>query len=190
MEALAEIWEPLLKAVTEATEAGDRPIWITGHSLGGALALMAAWRLQRNFVAIHEVVTFGAPMVGNNAAARAFETEFAGKIFRYVNLEDPVPLLPSISLVANSYAHCQAEVSMADAAVIGALETLKESAQSTMGQMIEATHVDRVWKAVQGRIAAHFIDHYQERVKKRCGAGSPAAGVTESADAAQPVQPA
>jgi triacylglycerol lipase len=188
MEALAEIWEPLLKAVTEATESGDRPLWVTGHSLGGALALMAAWRLQRNFVAIHEVVTFGSPMVGNDAAARAFEKEFAGKIFRYVNLEDPVPLLPSVSLVANSYSHCQAEVSMAAAALASALDTLKESAGSTMGQLLEATHVDRVWNAVQGHIAAHFIDHYQERVKERCGATPASTAATEEAVTAQPDQ--
>ena len=133
---------------------------------------MAAWRLQRNFISVHEVVTFGAPMVGNDAAARAFEKEFAGKIFRFVNLEDPVPLLPSISLVANSYAHCQSEVSMAAAAIASALDSLKESAGSAMGQLLEATHIDSVWKAVQGRIAAHFIDHYQERVKERCGVES------------------
>ena len=107
-------------------EANDRPLWVTGHSLGGALALLAAWRLQRNFITVHEIVTFGAPMIGNEAAARAFEQEFAGKIFRYVNFEDPVPLLPSVSLVANTYAHCQSEVSLAAvAAVASALDVLQ-----------------------------------------------------------------
>lgn len=189
MEALDGIWEPLLKAVTEATESGDRPVWITGHSLGGALALMAAWRLQRNFVSIHEVVTFGAPMVGNDAAARAFEKEFAGKIFRFVNLEDPVPLLPSISLVANSYAHCQSEVSMAAEALASAIETLQESAGSAMGQVLEATHIDQVWKAVQNHISSHFIDHYQERVQERCGPAPAATVAAEEASTPQPVQP-
>ncbi len=189
MEALAEIWDPLLEAVTEATSSGDRPLWVTGHSLGGALALMAAWRLQRNFIAVHEIVTFGAPMVGNDAAARAFEQEFAGKIFRFVNLEDPVPLLPSISLVANCYAHCQAEVPMAGAAA-SALDTLKESAGSAMGQLVEAAHIDRVWNAVQSHIAAHFIDHYQERVQERCGPASSSPRAAEQSDSAEPNQPA
>src|SRR5262249_20414899 len=40
MEALAEIWEPLLKNVSEALDSKERPLWVTGHSLGGALALM------------------------------------------------------------------------------------------------------------------------------------------------------
>ena len=172
MEALHEIWEPLLATVTKAIDAKERPLWITGHSLGGALALLAAWRLQRNFVTVHEVVTFGAPMIGNDTAARAFEQEFSGKIFRYVNFEDPVPLLPSISLVANTYAHCQSEVSLAAmAAVASAIDTLKESAGSTVDRLIEASQIDLLWKAVQSRIAAHFIDHYQERVKVKCGDG-------------------
>jgi surfactin synthase thioesterase subunit len=172
MEALHGIWEPLLASVTEATEASERPLWVTGHSLGGALALLAAWRLQRNFITVHEVVTFGAPMIGNEAAARAFEQEFASKIFRYVNLEDPVPLLPSISLVANTYAHCQSEVSLtALAAAASALDTLKESAGSAVDRLIEASQIDHLWKVVQGRISAHFIDHYQDRVKEKCGDG-------------------
>ena len=143
MEALHAIWEPLLKKVTEAVETADRPLWVTGHSLGGALALLAAWRLQRSFVTVHEVVTFGAPMIGNDAAAKAFEQEFAGKIFRYVNLEDPVPLLPSVSLVANSYAHCQNEVSMkAVQAAVSAIEELKQTAGSAVDRLIEATQID------------------------------------------------
>ncbi len=172
LQALGDIWERLLAAVSQLVEASDRPLWVTGHSLGGALALMAAWRLQRNFIKVHEVVTFGAPMVGNAAAAQAFEQEFAGKIFRYVNLEDPVPLLPSISLVANCYAHCQSEVSLsAVKAALSALEDLKQSARSAADRIIEATQVDILWKAIQDRISAHFIGHYQERVKDHCGPG-------------------
>src|SRR5271157_967339 len=186
MEALHEIWEPLLAAITEAVEASDRPLWITGHSLGGALALLAAWRLQRNFITVHEVVTFGAPMIGNEAAAEAFEQEFAGKIFRYVNFEDPVPLLPSISLVANTYAHCQSEVSLAAvAAVASALEMLKESAGSAVDRLIEASQIDHLWRVVQSRISAHFIDHYQERVKLKCGAGESSAIAAETTITAQ-----
>jgi hypothetical protein len=178
MEALHAIWEPLLKQVGDAVAEADRPLWVTGHSLGGALALLAAWRLQRSFIAVHEVVTFGAPMIGNEAAAKAFEREFAGKIFRYVNLEDPVPLLPSVSLVANSYAHCQSEVSMqAVQAAVSALEHLKQTAGSAVDQLLEAAQIDLLWKAVQGRISAHFIGHYQERVKEKCGPEAPPTAV-------------
>ena len=141
--ALGEIWQPLYSAVDEAMKASERPVWVTGHSLGGALALLAAWRLQRNFIAVHEVMTFGAPMIGNDAAARAFEAEFAGKIFRYVNFEDPVPLLPSVSLVANTYEHCQSEVALKAAqAAVSALDALKQSAGSA-AESVAGSQPDR-----------------------------------------------
>jgi hypothetical protein len=167
--ALEDVWQPLFSTVDAAMKSSERPLWITGHSLGGALALLAAWRFQRNFIAVHEVVTFGAPMIGNDAAARAFEQEFSGKIFRFVNFEDPVPLLPSVSLVANTYAHCQREVALKAAqAVASALDALKATTGSAADQLLEASQIDHVWGAVQDRISAHFIDHYQERVKEKC----------------------
>src|SRR5262245_23075607 len=63
--ALAEIWDKLYAAVDGLMQAKERPLFVTGHSLGGALALVAAWRLQRNFMSVYQVYTFGAPMIGN-----------------------------------------------------------------------------------------------------------------------------
>jgi triacylglycerol lipase len=193
--ALDDIWTPLFTAVTDVISSSERSVWVTGHSLGGALALLAAWRLQRNFITVHAVVTFGAPMMGNEAAARAFEEEFAGKIFRYVNLEDPVPLLPSVSLVANLYAHCPNEVSLhAAEAAASALDALKRSAGSALDRVLEASLIDQIWGVVQSRISAHFIDHYQERVKAKCGdvaiappvvAGTVAAEVDEGVESSE-----
>src|SRR6185312_1365371 len=117
----------LYGAVDEAIQKAERPLWITGHSLGGALALLAAWRFQRNFLEVDEIVTFGAPMIGNQTAAEAFQKAFAAKISRYVNLEDPVPLLPSVSLLANAYVHCPNEVALTAAqAAASALDALKQ----------------------------------------------------------------
>ena len=79
VDAIAEVWEPLAAAVEAELKANDRPLWITGHSLGGALALLAAWLLKRRFVLVHEVCTFGAPMIGNRVACAAFDREFAGR---------------------------------------------------------------------------------------------------------------
>ncbi len=109
-------------------KAKERPLWITGHSLGGALALLAAWRLQRSFIPVHQVYTFGAPMIGNAVAAEAFHEEFANKIFRFVDEEDLVPLLPAFSLVANAYGHCLNEVALGAAAIQAAAEASGGSA--------------------------------------------------------------
>jgi triacylglycerol lipase len=173
LEALAMVWEPLFGAVDQALKTKERSLWITGHSLGGALALMAAWRFHRNFLAVNEIVTFGAPMIGNDTASKAFEQEFAGKIFRYVDLEDVVPHLPSVSLLANAYTHCLNEVplSAAQAAAVAAaagLETLKQSAASTAQGMMDVAMIDQVWGMVKTRIASHMIANYQSRVEAKC----------------------
>src|SRR5215471_14982091 len=88
MKALSCIWDPVTETVLAERKKSDRPIWITGHSLGGALALLAAWRFKRKFVPIHQIYTFGAPMVGNGETAEAIDRELPDRIFRYVNDED------------------------------------------------------------------------------------------------------
>src|SRR5262245_5132499 len=120
MRALGDIWDPLSEEVGAERKKSDRPLWLTGHSLGGALALLAAWRFKRKFVPVHQVYTFGAPMVGNAEVAQAIDREFPDKVFRYVNSADPVPRLPTVSLIANAYGHCQKEMLLSTAAAAGA----------------------------------------------------------------------
>jgi len=171
LDALAMIWEPLFTALDQAVKAKERPLWVTGHSLGGALALLAAWRLQRSFIAVHEIVTFGAPMIGNDAAAKAFEQEFSGKIFRYVDLEDVVPHLPSVSLLANAYTHCLNEVALSTAQATTAtssLDALKQPSETSAATGLDVAMVDQVWGLVKSRIASHMISNYQARVEAKC----------------------
>jgi triacylglycerol lipase len=170
LEALAMIWGTLFAAVDQAQKTKERPLWITGHSLGGALALLAAWRFNRNFITVNEIVTFGAPMIGNDTAAKAFEQQFSGKIFRYVDLEDVVPHLPSVSLLANAYTHCLNEVPLtaAQVAATAALETLKQTAGNAGEGMMDVAMVDQVWGLVKTRIASHMIANYQSRVEAKC----------------------
>jgi triacylglycerol lipase len=169
MDALQMIWEPLSAALDQATKAKERPLWVTGHSLGGALALLAAWRLQRNFVDVHEIVTFGAPMIGNDATAKAFEKEFSGKIFRYVDLNDVVPHLPSVSLLANAYMHCLNEVALsaAHAAAVPAIDALKQSSGTTAQGMLDPAMIEQVWGMVKSRIDSHMMPNYQAQVQAK-----------------------
>jgi triacylglycerol lipase len=175
LDALQMVWTLLSAEVDVAVQAKERPLWVTGHSLGGALALLAAWRFNRNFVAVQEVVTFGAPMIGNDAASQAFAREMPGKIFRYVDLEDFVPHLPSVSLVANVYTHCLNEVTMgaaqaAAAAVLSGLAgtelSITEEPAST-NSSLDPLAVERVWGLVESRIASHMIANYQARVEAK-----------------------
>jgi pimeloyl-ACP methyl ester carboxylesterase len=73
-----------------------KPIYITGHSLGGALAVVHAAELavRGEDDRVREVVTFGAPRVANLSAKRWLESKYQHKIVQYKMPGDKVPHLP------------------------------------------------------------------------------------------------
>ena len=168
MRALDEIWAPVFAAVDAERKKSDRPLWITGHSLGGALALLAAWRFKRKFVNVHQVYTFGAPMVGNTEAARVIDHEFGKKIYRYVNDQDPIPRLPTVSLLANAYGHCDKEILLGAAAAAAAggssLTMFQQLAGKTVDGVLKGTLLDDLWNNVQQRVGAHAMEKYRHFV--------------------------
>lgn len=71
------------------------PLFITGHSLGGALATVAAAALvKRGFRNIRGVYTFGQPRVGDLIFVAEIGLELKDKVFRFVNNNDVVPHVP------------------------------------------------------------------------------------------------
>ena len=165
MTAITDVWDPVFAATTEHLKAKDRPLWVTGHSLGGALAILAAWLFLRRTVPVHQVYTFGAPMVGNKDVADALNREYAGKLFRYVNSPDPVPLLPMLSLVANDFAHCDRAMPLGDAA--GAANLLAYAQQlggGVIGGVLSGNIADEAWGAIKERIAAHLLTDYRKLI--------------------------
>jgi pimeloyl-ACP methyl ester carboxylesterase len=78
---------PEVAARVEAIREG-RSLWLCGHSLGGALATLAADRLT----GVTGVFTFGSPAVGD--ARFASRWNVPGKRFR--NFTDIVPWLPML----------------------------------------------------------------------------------------------
>ncbi len=74
----------------------SKKITITGHSLGGALASLFALSLKCKLQTLSvEVVTFGAPKIGNEEFVVAYEKHLFEKTTRVVNDEDVVPLVPT-----------------------------------------------------------------------------------------------
>ena len=69
-------------------DAASQDVTLTGHSLGGAVALLAAARLYDDGVSRLHVVTFGAPAVGNSAFNKAYEELIP--LDRIVMADDPV----------------------------------------------------------------------------------------------------
>ena len=166
IDALGSIWEPLSSAVEKELKRADRPLWITGHSLGGALAVLSAWLFQRKFVNVHQVYTFGGPMIGNAEASKAFDKELSGKIYRYVNGPDPVPKLPTISLIANDYGHVLKEVSVgAGPGASSSVELFGQFVSRSVDGVIHGTLVDDVWKAISGTVEAHLMPSYHRLIE-------------------------
>jgi hypothetical protein len=78
-EALDEVWPDLLPHMAQLDSRGHK-IWITGHSLGAALATLCAARYGN----IQGTYCFGSPRVGDNG----FKEKLDVKIYRFVNNDD------------------------------------------------------------------------------------------------------
>lgn len=72
----------------EIDKYNDYALYVTGHSLGGALALIATRHFNSDNLAA--CYTFGSPRVGNEE----FGISIKPPIYRVVNAYDPVPFSP------------------------------------------------------------------------------------------------
>lgn len=99
-KALEAIWKQLYNELKGRVLSHNLPIWLTGHSLGGALATLAALRLHDELLkhgtgaTIAGLHTFGQPRVGDTACARALDAQFGKRYFRAINQRDVVPRIP------------------------------------------------------------------------------------------------
>lgn len=72
----------------------SKPIHTTGHSLGGAIAVIVGMHLQRENFLLEKIITFGQPKVTNVNGAGVLEEL---PLMRVVTPEDIVPLVPPLS---------------------------------------------------------------------------------------------
>ena len=86
-------WRSLEHSLVSAIPSSTRRLWLTGHSLGGALATVAAQALVPNFP-IGRVITFGSPRVFGPSEAHSVNWTFQNKIYRVVHSNDIVPRIP------------------------------------------------------------------------------------------------
>lgn len=79
----------------------DDRFFISGHSLGGALALLCSLDIQYNYGADREIftVTLGQPRTGNQAFKNSTNRRLKN-YYRFVNGDDVVPKVPKLG-----YAH-------------------------------------------------------------------------------------
>lgn len=96
--AYLSVRREVVESVMALYRERPRPIWLTGHSLGGALATLCSYDLARRVAVPAEeisVVTFGAPRVGN-AAFREVYNNLIPRHWRVVLASDVVTKLPKL----------------------------------------------------------------------------------------------
>lgn len=137
---------------------GGKQVWVTGHSLGGALAsIFTAMLLEElhTLGAAHALddahslaglYTFGAPRVGN----RAFDRQFGARAkahdvraYRVVNDGDAVPHVPPEPW----FSHAGTRVLLKDGEVLRGDGEAAEKKQSAAG-----------WKGMRNAIAEFFME--------------------------------
>ncbi len=94
-QAYWPIRDAMFDFVKRAIKAKPRPVYITGHSLGGALALMATAELANDDDAeirdsIAACYTFGCPRAGDSS----FDIYVKAPLYRITNGVDMVPAIP------------------------------------------------------------------------------------------------
>ena len=95
--SIESVW-PTATARLNSLRTNNQPIWITGHSLGGALATLACGLLDDELPeeSIAGVYTFGQPRVGDLLFAQTVDKRVKKRYFRVVNNNDIVTRIPSL----------------------------------------------------------------------------------------------
>ena len=152
------------------------PIWITGHSLGGALAALCGLRLLQELASrpqsttIGALFTFGQPRVGDKACAAALDQSLASRYFRSVNHRDVVPRVPLTStpdllskvtrggaLEVYDYAHAGRVVYFDDT---GQAMMDPPLWYKTLDALPVALSTDEIKKAITAGVGDHNMDNY------------------------------
>jgi triacylglycerol lipase len=120
------VWPEIseILSVIYSVPTNRQPIWLTGHSQGAALALLAGYLLATDPAAgadpevartrgltyplprgypIGGLYLYGCPRVGNHKWAKSYDKVLGEKTWRIVNHADAVPLMPPPQF---AYFHC------------------------------------------------------------------------------------
>ncbi|NJL02150.1 MAG: lipase family protein [Spirulinaceae cyanobacterium RM2_2_10] len=105
----ANIYAKLSQATLAALESltPDRPLFVSGHSLGAPLSTLAALDIAQRVPALADqlrLYTYAGPRVGNPEFAEA-HSQLIPNSYRIANLADLVPLLPPVKISDSVYVH-------------------------------------------------------------------------------------
>jgi triacylglycerol lipase len=135
--ALERVSTDMAEAVRRFRDRGQ-PVFVTGHSLGAALAGLAVAASKTEKIEIAGVYTYGMPRVGNRIFAKRFKKAYGRRTFRVVNNNDTVTRVPPRSF---GYKH------------VGTVKYLNAEGELETGENAWKRFLVRVKGQVKGRIA-------------------------------------
>ena len=115
----------------------EQPVFVTGHSLGAALAGLAVGASRTEGVPIAALYTYGMPRIGNKHFADKFQESFGKCAFRVVNNNDSVTRVPPRSF---GYQH------------VGTVKYLDSHGKLSTGKTPWRRFLTRVKGQIEGRI--------------------------------------
>ena len=151
--AMDEVWERVKDAVP-----GEKPLFITGHSLGAALANLCSAYFVEAGRKVSGLYTFGCPRVGDQTFADEMNRTLYRQHYRYVNNNDTVTRVPPRSF---GYSHS------------GDLKYFTESGEFEEDPSRWSRFLDRIKGRLEDfgewgtdGLKDHGIDHYVENLER------------------------
>lgn len=164
VKALDQVWA----AAVNPLLGRPVPLWVTGHSLGGALAVLAAARCALvTGQPVRGLYTYGQPRVGNHDLRDAIDVSLAGRYFRYVNDRDIVPRVPPATL---GYRHAGHSFLFTEDGAVREVSPAQEAIFALQRALEEAGHVDRLnGPELLESVSDHSIDSYLACLRRVVG---------------------
>jgi len=189
-ESYLAVRHDVVRAIKEKSTK-ELPLFITGHSLGGALATVAAVELEAELKSerpIAAVYTFGSPRVGNPEWAEDLKVP----VYRVVNGHDVVAMVPFSGFTGNALARLglgwlvdflrKRSKGYIGYQHVGDMRYLTRDGQVKMGSDATITRLMAVfldvvrvvlrlsWKGITGQLMSfgtdHFIENYNDKLEK------------------------
>ncbi|XP_039070380.1 phospholipase A(1) DAD1, chloroplastic-like [Hibiscus syriacus] len=153
---------------------GNEPlsITITGHSLGAALATLAAYDIKSTFgnAPMVTVISFGGPRVGNQSFS--CELEKSGtKILRIVNSDDVITKVPGFVIDSNETVEANKEAGLPGWVEKRVRET--ELVYAEVGQELRLSSKECPQLSKEGVVSCHDLSTYLHLVNGFVGSNCP-----------------
>lgn len=109
LKSFNKVKSKIEKFLLKDSMKGSNKIYVTGHSLGGGIATLAAFYLKVSFLQFLQILiyTYGSPRVGNKVFVKNYVQKLNNYTFRHVNQNDVVCLVPTLFM---GYRHVKKEI--------------------------------------------------------------------------------